>query len=153
MTLDEIDRSTLMRCCGSTRWVDGMLMRQPFIDREMLVSAAESVWWNLGPSDWLEAFSAHPEIGAKKLSGWCSQEQSGVESAANGTLARLAEANGHYKDRFGWIFLINATGKTATELLEALIARLNNGQDEELRVAAAEQAKITKLRLEKLLDT
>ena len=128
-----------------------MLRRRPFESPEVLFSAAEFVWWGLEPSDWLEASSAHPKIGEKKLSGWASQEQAGIGTKSHDLMERLARANEDYENRFGWIFLVCATGKTAPEMLHSLQARLENEREEELRVAAGEQAKITKLRLEKLL--
>jgi OHCU decarboxylase len=148
---EAVARAALLRCCGSKQWAEGILARRPFYDLETLLSIAESVWWTLGPSDWLEAFAAHPKIGDKKLSAWSSQEQGGINSAPDQVLERLANGNQEYERRFGWIFLVNATGKTAPEMLDALSARLENGSAEELRVAAGEQAEITKLRLNKLL--
>ncbi|MGA8594425.1 MAG: 2-oxo-4-hydroxy-4-carboxy-5-ureidoimidazoline decarboxylase [Bryobacteraceae bacterium] len=158
MTLQEFNRAdtdvarlALLRCCGSKRWVEQILAGRPFDDFEALLSTAQSTWWALGPSDWLEAFSVHPKIGDKKLSDWSSQEQDGVDSASNQVLERLATGNEEYERRFGWIFLVNATGKTAPEILDLLNARLKNGKTQELHAAAGEQAKITKLRLNKLL--
>lgn len=159
MTLQEFNQSTeqvahaaLVQCCGSKRWSGQMLARRPFQDRETLLSTAESVWWTLSPDDWLEAFSAHPRIGQKKLSNWSSQEQAGVNSASAQLLERLAAGNREYERRFGWIFLICASCKSATEMLDALQDRLGNEPGNELRVAAAEQAKIAQLRLNKLLN-
>ena len=147
-----IARTALLQCCGSKQWAERILARRPFQDRDALLSIAESVWWTLGPNDWLEAFSAHPRIGEKKLSDWCSQEQNGVTAATAQILEQLANGNQEYEQRFGWIFLIHATGKTAPEMLALLHARLKNESADELRVAAGEQAKITELRLTKLLD-
>ena len=143
-----------------------MLARRPFPDRETLSTTVESAWWTLEPNDWLEAFLAHPRIGEgrpddknvsqketdQKLSNWSSQEQSGVHFVSAHVRQQLAEGNHEYEQRFGWIFLVNATGKTAHEMLALLHARLNNSSEKELRVAAGEQAKITILRLNKLLD-
>ncbi len=153
-----VARAALLRCCGSKKWTERILERRPFHDHDTLLSIAESVWWTLDPSDWLEAFSAHPRIGDKKMTGekklsnWCSQEQSGIDSAPTQLLGSLAESNREYERRFGWIFLVNATGKTAPEMLDLLETRLKNERAQELRVAAGEQAKITKLRLNKLLE-
>lgn len=149
---EAVARAALLQCCGSRQWTAEILARRPFHDRETLLSTAESVWSALGPSDWLEAFSAHPKIGAKKLSSWSSQEQSGLNAAADQILEQLAKGNREYEQRFGWIFLVNATGKTARAMLDSLHLRLKNGSAEELRVAAGEQAEITKLRLNKLLS-
>lgn len=148
---DATARAALLRCCGSKQWAERILVARPFRDPETLLSFARSVWWTLDPTDWLQAFSAHPKIGDKKLAGWASQEQNGVHSAPSQILEALARGNEEYENKFGCIFLINAAGKTAPEMLHALHTRLANGSAEELRVAAGEQAKITSLRLHKLL--
>jgi OHCU decarboxylase len=145
-------QSALLRCCGSTEWTKNMLHQRPFPDFESLFSKAESIWWALAAVDWLEAFSAHPKIGEAKVSGWCAQEQSGVHSAGGGILERLAAGNRDYQQRFGWIFLVNASGKSASKMLEVLHSRLTNDSAEELRIAAGEQAQITRLRLRKLFE-
>lgn len=142
--------AALLQCCGSKQWTERILAKRPFDNLEALLSTAESVWRTLGPSDWLEAFSAHPRIGEQTRSAWSSQEQNGISSAPDHVLEQLANGNREYEQRFGWIFLVNATGKTAPEILDLLNARLKNGKAEELRTAASEQAKITKLRLHKL---
>jgi OHCU decarboxylase len=104
--------------------------------------------------DWLEAFSKHPKIGEKgKVSQWSSQEQSAMNTAAIDTADKLAALNQIYFDKFGWIFIVCATGKSADEMLRLLEARLANRSDDEMRIAAAEQNKITLLRLGKLLST
>ncbi len=149
---EAVARAGLLRCCASKQWAERVLERRPFHDQATLVLVAESVWWTLEPTDWLEAFSAHLKIGEQQRSSWCAQEQSGVDSAPTRILERLAEGNQEYEQRFGWIFLINATGKSAPEMLDLLHTRLENGSAEELRVAAGEQAEITKLRLSKLLN-
>jgi 2-oxo-4-hydroxy-4-carboxy-5-ureidoimidazoline decarboxylase len=150
-------RAALLRCCGSRRWADALTARRPFASAEELFAAAEEVWNGLGRDDWLEAFAAHPRIGdvetlRKKFAttaAWCAGEQAGVAGAAEETLQALAEGNRRYEDRFGHIFIVCATGKSAAEMLALLRERLGNDPAEELRVAAAEQAKITRLRLEK----
>ena len=164
MTLEQLNngdaaiaRAALLRCCGSSTWAEKMLIARPFDDGETLQATAESLWWTLAPEDWLEAFSAHPKIGQNKVAGvqassWSAEEQSAAASAAASVQDRLAAANEDYQRHFGWIFLVNATGKSAPEMLGLLEARLHNTPDEELRVAAGEQAKITRLRLNKLLD-
>jgi 2-oxo-4-hydroxy-4-carboxy-5-ureidoimidazoline decarboxylase len=145
-------RVPLAECCGARRWVNEILAARPFHDPPALFSAAESVWWALESSDWLEAFSTHPRIGEKKLSAWSSQEQSGLNSATGRILEQLAVGNREYEGRFGWIFLICATGRPATDMLQALQERLCNPPEQELRIAAAEQAKITRFRLSRLLN-
>jgi 2-oxo-4-hydroxy-4-carboxy-5-ureidoimidazoline decarboxylase len=151
-------RAALLRCCGSRRWAEVMLSRRPFAAAAELYAAADEFWAGLGRADWLEAFAAHPRIGdldslRRKFAAtatWSAGEQAGVAGAADEVLRELAEGNRRYEERFGHIFIICATGKTAPELLQALRERLQNMPDEELAIAAAEQAKITRLRLEKL---
>lgn len=140
----------LARCCGSTRWLAAMVARRPFIDVEQLHRAADEIWWSLEGGDWLEAFSHHPPIGGR-AAGWSKDEQSSVRGASTGTMDALADRNHDYERRFGHVFLICATGKGADEVLALLEQRMDNEPATELRVAAAEQAKITRLRLEKLL--
>ena len=132
---------------------------RPFQSRTHLHGESERCWWALGDEDWREAFSHHPKIGAdldtlrakfSSTATWSAGEQAGVEAASENTLAALAEGNRAYEDRYGHIFIVCATGLSATEMLERLQRRMNADPAFELRVAANEQAKITKLRLEKL---
>jgi OHCU decarboxylase len=161
--LDALDTeqagAALFRCCGSTRFCAGMLARRPFGSRERLFAAARAVWAELGRDDYLEAFSHHPAIGGDlaALSArdaargvMSGAEQSGVAQASEATLLQLAAGNAAYQARFGYVFLVCATGKTALEMLALLEARLLNDPETELRIAAEEQAKITELRLGKL---
>lgn len=151
-------RATFLRCCGSRRWTDAMTTRRPFASAAELFTTADEVWDGLDRADWLEAFAAHPRIGdveglRKKFAStaaWCAGEQAGVAGADGQTLRELADANRDYEARFGYIFIVCATGKSAAEMLALLRSRLPNDPETELRVAAAEQAKITRLRLEKL---
>lgn len=143
-------RAALAGCCGARRWVEAMLAARPFASDGTLFDAAERVWWGLGREDWLEAFAAHPRIGARPDHAAARREQVGVDAASPETLAALARLNRDYERRFGHVFLICATGKGADEMLLALEARLANDAASELRIAAAEQAKIVRLRLERL---
>lgn len=152
-------RAALERCCGSSRWVAGMLERRPFSSAEELFEAAESVWSGLDRDDYLEAFSHHPQIGADpaelakrfaRTAVWSSSEQARVRGADPAVLQRLAEGNSRYLARFGFLFIVCASGKSAEEMLSLLEARLDNEPARELSLAAAEQGKITRLRLEKL---
>ncbi|MFQ5680086.1 MAG: 2-oxo-4-hydroxy-4-carboxy-5-ureidoimidazoline decarboxylase [Gemmatimonadota bacterium] len=154
---EEEARADLVRCCGSRRWAEAMLRRRPFPADAELFRAAEEVWWSLEPEDWKEAFAAHPRIGQRldeetDATAWSREEQAGVASAGETTSRALAVGNRAYEARFGHVFLICATGKTAEEMLRALEERLRNDPETELRVAAAEQAEITRLRLEKLAE-
>lgn len=155
----EAARAALTRCCGARRWVQAMLDRRPFGTDEALMRAADEVWATMEERDILEAFSHHPRIGASveelrkrfaTTSTWSAGEQSGVAGADDATLTALRDGNHDYEARFGFIFIVCASGKSAAEMLASLRARLPNERDEELRIAAGEQAKITKLRLSKL---
>jgi len=158
LTTEEAARE-LRQCCGSTRWAEQMSNDRPYSTLESLITNADRVWWLLTPADWLEAFRSHPKIGEKKPGDkvsvqsqqWSGQEQSGVSSAPQDTVNSLAELNRAYEEKFGFIFIICATGKTSDEMLAALKERLANDSETELKLAAAEQAKITELRLKKLL--
>jgi len=147
-------RAALARCCGSGRWVAGMLARRPFASPEDLHAAADDAWRALGRDDFLEAFAAHPRIGetsGEKAGGtWSADEQARAAGRSADDAAALRALNQAYAERFGYIFIICATGKTAPEILAALRARLPNDGESELAVAAAEQAKITRIRLERL---
>jgi allantoicase len=140
----------LKNVCASARWIDGVMTARPFASWDALIDSATRTWLALDQAAWLEAFSAHPRIGERKP-GWSAQEQSGTRSATEATMAVLAEANRDYEAKFGFVFLICATGRSADEILESLRQRLNNDRQTELRIAAEEQAKITALRLEKLV--
>ena len=151
-------RAELLRCCGSPSWVDAMLAGRPFADDADVFGAAERAWWELGGDDWLEAFATHPRIGDRAAGDprhaatrdWSRQEQAGTAVADADTMRALAAGNGEYERRFGHVFLICAARRSATEMLAELRRRLGNAPDVELRVAAQEQAKITRLRLERL---
>jgi 2-oxo-4-hydroxy-4-carboxy-5-ureidoimidazoline decarboxylase len=148
MTLLELGRSALLECCGSVRWVDRLLARRPFENSEQLFEDAEEVWWGLEESDWLEAFSKHPQIGARgALSAWSKEEQAGMDEATGS----MDERNQEYFEKFGWIFITCATGKSAEEIRGEVERRLLNAPADEIRIAAAEQAKIMQIRLRKLV--
>ena len=167
ITLDEFNqmsaadaREVVTRCCGARRWVEQVAARRPVAAFDDVLVAADEAFATLEPRDWLEAFAHHPKIGdvdalrAKFASAadWASGEQAGVSMARETTLAALAEGNRAYEQKFGYIFIVYATGKSADEMLESLEKRLPNDPEEELGVAATEQMKITHLRLHKLLD-
>lgn len=148
-----------LKCCGSQAWAKALSDARPFGDADALCRKADSAWWSLGEEDWLEAFRAHPKIGEQKAAAaqseqarnWSAREQSGVQDAAAETKAALAAGNQEYEERFGFIFIVCATGKSSEEMLAILNQRLQNDSGTELRLAAEEQRKITRLRLEKLL--
>ncbi len=146
-------RAALTRCCGSGRWVAGMMARRPWASAEALYADAEATWADLGHDDFLEAFAHHPRIGARADQtddAWARQEQARVGDADGETRRSLVDANEQYLQRFGYIFIVCATGKSAAEMLALLEARLGNDPARELAIAAGEQARITRLRLEKL---
>ncbi|HZI59242.1 MAG TPA: 2-oxo-4-hydroxy-4-carboxy-5-ureidoimidazoline decarboxylase [Pyrinomonadaceae bacterium] len=152
-----------LKCCGSSRWAAAMTERRPYESLDELTRAANDMWWALEQSDWLEAFHSHPRIGerlgekkaADRVSAqskqWSGQEQAGVQIATQKTLDSLAQLNQDYEQKFGFIFIVCATGKSAAEMLELLRERVGNEPDAELRIASAEQAKITEIRLKKLV--
>ena len=148
-------RQVLQRACGSTQWIDRMMARRPFGSHDALLEAAREEWFALDEADWLEAFSHHPRIGDRaslearfpQTHDLSSKEQSGIGLAGADVLEALAQANHDYFDRFGFIFIVCATGKSAAEMLALLLARLQNDRETELRNAAEEQSKITARRL------
>ncbi|MEZ4237303.1 MAG: allantoicase [Myxococcota bacterium] len=155
--VDAADADALARCCGSARWVEAMAAGRPYRSRTHLLGHAAQVWWHLDERDWLEAFSHHPRIGAdadtlrQRFAGTAdlsAREQAGAADAEPETLSALAAENAAYEARFGHVFLICATGLSAATMLAALRARIGNDPATELRVAAGEQAKITRLRLQ-----
>ena len=142
----------LKTCCASQRWAAAMTLERPYRTPESLYDAADRVWWSLDQSDWLQAFAAHPRIGDRAAADPTAQrEQAGAARASAELRAALAEANRRYEERFGRVFLICAAGKSAEDLLASIRHRMGNDEQAELHVAAAEQAKITRLRLERLL--
>jgi len=149
--------STLMDCCGSARWAASVASRRPYATAEALHKAADSIWWKLERTDWLEAFSHHPQIGDKPASGsdsarqWAAGEQAGARTATEDVKTRLARANRAYFEKFGYIYIVCATGKTAEGMLAILNQRLQNDLPSELSIAAEQQRLITRIRLEKLL--
>jgi hydroxyisourate hydrolase len=145
-----------------------MAAARPFASLESMTAAADSIWSSLDQADRLEAFAAHPKIGAggARTAGeagkageaggetdWSAAEQAGTASASADVLARLAEANREYEARFGYIFIVCATGKSADDMLDLVQRRLDNDPLIESRIAADEQRKITRLRIGKLLGS
>ena len=158
---DEEATKELLQCCGSKRWASATATGRPYDTLEILLATADDIWWSLNPNDWIEAFRSHPKIGEKKAADnvsaqsqqWSGQEQSGVANASNTTIDSLADLNREYEQKFGFIFIICATGKTSDEIVAALRERLQHDPAAELPIAAAEQSKITALRLKKLLTS
>ncbi len=165
MTIAEFDhlseaekREALLKCCGSEAWINKMLTVFPAEDLVDLMQHAEEKWQQCTEKDWLEAFAHHPKIGDVKTlkdkfastAKWASSEQAGVDAATEEMMIDLAKGNKNYEQKFGFIFIVCATGKSASEMLELLKARLSNSPQHEIKIAAAEQNKITLLRLQKL---
>jgi 2-oxo-4-hydroxy-4-carboxy-5-ureidoimidazoline decarboxylase len=142
--------AAMLACCGSKRWARRMAERRPFSSEADLFADAGRIWGELSERDWLEAFAAHPKIG-ERASGQAAAEQAGARGASPETLAALARANREYEERFGYIFIVCASGRSAEEMLDLCRQRLHNAPAEELKVAAEEQRRITRLRLEKWL--
>jgi 2-oxo-4-hydroxy-4-carboxy-5-ureidoimidazoline decarboxylase len=160
MTFDELNQleparadAAFLRCCGSSRWAASMTFARPFSSLDAMRERGDEIWASLDESDWLEAFAAHPQIGQQgPVSSWSLAEQSGMQAAADDAKARLALLNTEYEARFGYIFIVCATGKSSSEMLALLKWRMTNSPEQELPIAAGEQRKITGLRLAKLVD-
>lgn len=166
MTLEELNsinenelREHLAVCCGSTNWQTALMQLRPFSDTADLFDKSLQAWNSTTESDWLEAFSHHPKIGdleslKKKFANsrhLAGAEQASVQHADDMILKKLAAGNDAYEKKFGFIFIVCATGKQADEMLALLEIRLPNDRETELKTAAAEQHKITTLRLQKLI--
>lgn len=156
---DEQALEALNSCCTSSAWQNAVVAGRPFRNKESFLDEQQKAWECLSKKDFLEAFDGHPKIGdvsslkekyahTKSLA---SGEQSGVDEASEEVINELANLNTKYEERFGFIFIVCATGKSAQEMLDILKSRIDNDEDLELSIAAGEQAKITKIRLEKLL--
>jgi 2-oxo-4-hydroxy-4-carboxy-5-ureidoimidazoline decarboxylase len=147
-------------CCGSSSWVSQMVARRPFTSLEAVVAAADEIWKSLSEQACLEAFAHHPRIGettsavtqGERGREWSAGEQSGVTRASESIRLAQRDMNAQYERRFGYIYIVCATGKTPNEMFAIARDRLSNDPAAELKVAAEEQGKITRLRLEKLLE-
>lgn len=147
------------KCCGSSTWVERMVNSRPFYDEDSMHEVSDKIWKSVSSQDFLEAFTHHPQIGdvdslKKKFAStanWAGNEQQGASLASDDVLLALKTGNDKYLERFGFIFIVCATGKTAQEMLNLLNDRLPNDEAIELHIAAGEQNKITHLRLDKLL--
>ncbi len=166
MTIDQFNdlssesaQDQLNSCCTSVNWQKEVIKARPYKDREEFFLSQEKIWLSLSKEDFLEAFDGHPKIGdvsslKKKYAhtkALASGEQSGVNTASEEVINELSKLNLEYDKKFGFIFIVCATGKSALEMLNLLKERMNNSQEDELIIAAGEQAKITKIRLEKIL--
>jgi len=153
-------KSVFEKCCVSQAWVQHMAVARPFSSEKELFNRSEFIWFQLEEKDWKEAFAGHPKIGdieslRKKYAQsktWSTQEQSGMDEANEKVIQELADLNEKYEKKFGYIFIVCATGKSAFEMLEILKKRIHHSPDDELKIAASEQNKITQIRLQKLLN-
>lgn len=166
MTIEELNTinrkeafDEIFKCCGCTIWAQNLIDFRPYSSKEELFRLSDMIWTSCEGEEVLEAFSHHPQIGdlkslEKKFAStkdWASGEQAGVNVATPKVIEELAEANAEYEKKFGYIFIVCATGKTADEMLAMLKRRLMNDPDTEFRIAKAEQNKITHIRLDKLI--
>jgi 2-oxo-4-hydroxy-4-carboxy-5-ureidoimidazoline decarboxylase len=167
MTIQELNnlkktelKQELEKCCGSKSWIKKMMTAFPVSNKASLLKTAKENWKECIEKDWLEAFTHHPKIGdvnslKKKFAStakWASGEQYSVQTASKDIILELAEGNAEYEQKFGFIFIVCATGKSASEMLEILKTRIKNKREKELKIAASEQAKITIIRLKKLMS-
>lgn len=154
---DAVAERRLRDTCGSSAWAGAMVGRRPFGDVEGLFAAADVCFDAMGEADWLEAFRSHPRIGGRgghqssRGASWSTKEQSGTRDAAQQVLADLAAANDAYFERFGFIYIVCASGRSAAEMLADLRGRFDHDPATEIGVAAGHQRDITRLRLERLL--
>lgn len=161
--VNEIDkdeaRKLFSQCCAATNWVSAMVESRPFPDVQSIYVTANNIWAALQEEDFLEAFNAHPQMGdIGSLRAKCAtnraltaSEQAGVALADETLLRALADSNEMYQRKFGFIFVVCATDKSASEILALLQTRVHLSRSEELINAAEEQRKITALRLQKML--
>lgn len=167
MTLEELNQlpeekcsKALFNCCSSTAWADKMLKGRPFGSKAELEEQAVHLFRNCTKKDWIEVFAHHPRLGDRKnlekkfaaTSQWAGEEQAGTAGASESILSQLEQANLEYEKKFGFTYILCATGRSASFMLESLQGRLKNQREKELNIAMEEQNKITKLRLEKLLS-
>jgi OHCU decarboxylase len=152
-------KEAIAACCGSQRWVAAMVAMRPIASVEELSLAADRVWSTMQEADWLEAFACHPRIGERKAAAhagkqstaWSKQEQARATTAAGSVLDELAELNELYEQRFGFTYIVCATGKSAEEMLAILRRRLASSREAEFREAAEQQRQIMQIRLGKWL--
>lgn len=149
----------ILSCCGSSAWAGAMAARRPVNEEMTLINISDGIWHQLSEADWMEAFAKHPRIGERKApeqassrsASWSEQEQANASVADRMIRNELAAANEQYEQRFGRVFLVCASGKSATEILDILRQRIRNDDTTELLEAAEQQRQITNLRLKKWL--
>ncbi len=151
-------RAAMIACCGASRWADAMAAARPLRTIVELSETADRIWSTMAEADWLEAFACHPRIGERtaahataQSAAWSRQEQSSAAAASEPILSELAEGNAAYEQRFGFTYIVCATGKRADEMLEILHRRLASDRATELHEAAEQQRQILQIRLGKWL--
>lgn len=153
-------KQQLLGCCTAQNWASQLQQARPFKNVKELLKTAQDIWQTMNENELLEAFDGHPKIGDvnslkekyRQTMGSASHEQSGANNADEQILIELKELNEEYEKRFGFIFIVFATGKSAQQMLDILKFRISNTRQQELENAAAAQASILNLRLEKLIQ-
>lgn len=148
-------------CCGSSAWAAQLAAKRPIADEPSLLETSNTIWFSLPEEAWQQAFDSHPRIGQKHAQTqateeslrWSAQEQHAAVSEDAAPKLALEQANHRYEQRFGRIFIVCATGKTAREILSILEQRMTNDPSTELREAAEQQRQITELRLRRWLES
>lgn len=166
MSLDKINKATIEQiyrtfesCCCAPKWIENMISARPFVQGNDLLVASDNCFLQLTEADYIEAFKGHPQIGNLQTlhdkyantSDSARHEQSGMSDADQLVIEEMHSLNIKYLQKFGFIFIVCASGKSAQQMLDLIKSRINNDRQKELSIAANEQAKITHLRLEKLL--
>ncbi|HET6168980.1 MAG TPA: 2-oxo-4-hydroxy-4-carboxy-5-ureidoimidazoline decarboxylase [Terracidiphilus sp.] len=155
---DTVAMETMIACCGARRWAEAMVALRPFSSIVELRTEADRVWNTIEEGDWMQAFASHPRIGEHKAAhasaistAWSQQEQSSAVSASKQVMDDLAEGNRLYEERFGFTYIVCATGKNGEEMLAILNRRLTHDRSTELREAVEQQRQIMQIRLGKWL--
>jgi 2-oxo-4-hydroxy-4-carboxy-5-ureidoimidazoline decarboxylase len=152
--------AAVLPCCGSRAWAAELAARRPIADEAGLLAESSAVWQALPGQAWREAFDSHPRIGEQKAQGQATaqslhssaQEQSVALAADERAKLALQDGNRRYEEKFGRIFIICASGRSAREILKALELRMNNDAATEVLEAAEQQRQITALRLKRWLE-
>ena len=154
----EAASEAVLPCCGSHAWALGLASRRPLSTLPELLAASDAAWWSLTEADWQQAFDSHPRIGEQHAVGatetslaWSAGEQHAADLSDATAKEVLAEGNRAYEAKFGRIFIVCATGRTAQEMITILSRRMHNTPEAELHETAEQQREITHIRLRKWL--
>jgi 2-oxo-4-hydroxy-4-carboxy-5-ureidoimidazoline decarboxylase len=146
-------RRLLLEVCASTRWAAAVAATRPWADRAALLAANAAATATLSTADLAEAMAGHPRIGRPEAGSAASErEQAGIRGADRALLDELDRANTAYEAKFGHVFLICATDRTAAAVLAALRERHPNAPATEAEIVRGELRKINDIRLNRLLD-